>query len=305
MKAFVTGGTGFVGGWLGRHLRQCGDDVAIADDALDITDGPALVKAVEEVAPDAVYHLAALTHVGESWEAPEETFRVNAMGTLSLVEAVRHLPQSPRVLLVSSAEVYGVVTADDLPLTESSPLRPTTPYAVSKVAAEFVAMQAFLAHGLPVVTARAFNHAGPGQSPSFVVSSLARQVAGLERTGGAVLRVGSLTPRRDLTDVRDVVRAYRLLVERGTPGGVYQVCSGVAVAVQEIADRLLAIAGTDAVIELDPELVRPVDVPVLVGDPDRLHAATGWEPGYELDETLTDTLNWWRETIALDEGALE
>jgi GDP-4-dehydro-6-deoxy-D-mannose reductase len=299
MRAFVTGGTGFVGGWLERHLHACGDEVVIADDDVDITDGPAVVKAVEEAAPDAVYHLAALTHVGESWEAPEETFRVNALGTLSLLEAVRHLPAPPRVLLVSSAEVYGVVTSDDLPLTESSPLRPTTPYAVSKVAAEFVAMQEFLAHGLPVITARAFNHAGPGQSPRFVVSSLARQVAALERAGESVLRVGSLTPRRDLTDVRDVVRAYRLLIERGTPGEVYQVCSGVAVAVQEIADRLLTIAGTDAVIELDPELARPVDVPVLVGDQNRLHDATGWEPGYELDETLTDTLNWWREQLAL------
>ena len=298
MNAFVTGGTGFVGGWLGRHLQQSGDDVVIADDNLDITDGPAVVKAVEEAAPDAVYHLAALTHVGESWGAPEETFRVNALGTLCLLEAVRYLPVPPRVLLVSSAEVYGAVRTEDLPLTEASPLRPTTPYAVSKVAAEFVAMQAFLAHGVPVVTARAFNHAGPGQSPRFVVSSLARQVAALERDGGSVLKVGSLTPRRDLTDVRDVVRAYRLLVERGTPGEVYQVCSGVAVSVQEIADRLLAIAGTDAVIELDPELARPVDVPVLVGDPDRLHAATGWEPGYELDETLTDTLHWWRERSA-------
>jgi GDP-4-dehydro-6-deoxy-D-mannose reductase len=299
MRVFVTGGTGFVGGWLERHLEACGDEVVIADDDVDITDGPAVVKAVEEAAPDAVYHLAALTHVGESWEAPEETFRVNALGTLSLLEAVRHLPAPPRVLLVSSAEVYGVVTSDDLPLTESSPLRPTTPYAVSKVAAEFVAMQEFLAHGLPVITARAFNHAGPGQSPRFVVSSLARQVAALERAGESVLRVGSLTPRRDLTDVRDVVRAYRLLIERGTPGEVYQVCSGVAVAVQEIADRLLTIAGTDAVIELDPELARPVDVPVLVGDQNRLHDATGWEPGYELDETLTDTLNWWREQLAL------
>ena len=299
MRAFVTGGTGFVGGWLERHLQQCGDEVVIADDDLDITDSPAVVKAVEEAAPDAVYHLAALTHVGESWEAPEETFRVNALGTLSLVEALRRVPAPPRMLLVSSAEVYGVVTSEDLPLTESSPLRPTTPYAVSKVAAEFVAMQAFLAHGLPVITARAFNHAGPGQSPRFVVSSLARQVAALERAGESVLRVASLTPRRDLTDVRDVVRAYRLLMERGTPGEVYQVCSGVAVAVQEIADRLLKIAGTDAVIELDPELARPVDVPVLVGDPNRLHDATGWEPGYELDETLTDTLSWWREQLAL------
>lgn len=297
MKAFITGGTGFVGRWLAGHLRECGDDVVAVGDEVDVTDGARVSRAIEEAAPDAVYHLAALSHVGESWAAPEATVRVNVLGTLSVLEAARRLTPAARVVLVSSAEVYGLVQPGDLPLTESSPLHPVTPYAASKVAAEFLGAQAFAAHGLPVITVRAFNHAGPGQSARFVVSGLARQVAELERSGDGALRPGNLTARRDFTDVRDVARAYRLLVERGTPGEVYQVCSGVDVGVEEVARRLLAIAETDADIQPDPELARPVDVPTLVGDPGRLHDATGWEPGYELDETLADTLEWWRREL--------
>jgi GDP-4-dehydro-6-deoxy-D-mannose reductase len=299
MRAFVTGGHGFVGPWLRRHLEEQGDEVIAPDaDAVDITDPDSVARAVAEARPDAVYHLAAMAHVSESWRQPAKTFAVNATGTLHVLEAVRVLDPMPRVLLVCSSEVYGVVTPDRLPIAEDTPLRPVTPYAASKVAAEFLGLQAHLGYGVPVIRARSFNHIGPSHSGAYVVSDLARRIAEAERDGTKVLRVGNLSPRRDFTDVRDVVRAYRLLVEGGAAGEVYNVCSGQAVAVEDVARRLLGLAGTDLVLETDPELVRPVDVPLLVGDPTRIRAAVGWEPRIALDDTLTEVLAEWRQHVA-------
>jgi len=291
----VTGAHGFVGGWLLEHLRDMGDEVVAPK--VDVTDFDAMAIAMREARPGAVYHLAALTHVGESWMAPAETFRVNAMGTLSVLEAARALDRSPRVLIVGSAEMYGGVRADELPLTETSPLRPATPYAVSKVAAEYLGVQAWLGYGIPVLRVRPFNHVGPGQSERFVVSSVARQIVAAERAGETVLRVGNLSARRDYTDVRDVVRAYRLLVERATPGEVYQVCSGVDLGVRDIAERMLTLTKRRMELQVDPKLVRPVDVPVLRGDPSKLESVTGWHPTIDLEATLADTLDWWRANI--------
>ena len=297
MRAFVTGGHGFVGSWLARHLAAQGDEVVAAGAAVDVTDGPGLAAAVADARPDAVYHLAALANVSASWKDPATTFEVNATGTLHLLEAARRVEPHPRVLLVCSAEVYGSVGPERLPITEETPLRPVTPYAASKVAAEFLGVQAHLGHGLPVIRVRAFNHVGPSQSGAFVVSDLARRIAEAERDGAKVLRVGNLTPRRDFTDVRDVVRAYRLLVEGAPAGEVYNVCSGRAVAIEELARRLLELAGTDLVLEVDPDLVRPVDVPVLVGEPSRIRATVGWEPTIPLDDTLRAVLDDWRTRL--------
>ena len=296
MHAYLTGGAGFVGQWLQEHLSRSGDAVAAPE--VDVTDGAALRDAVLAAAPDAIYHLAAITNVGESWGAPQRTLEVNAMGTLNLLEAARALPQPPTVLLVCSAEVYGRVGPEELPLTEESPLRPVSPYAASKVAAEFLGLQEFLAHQLPVVRVRAFNHIGPGQAPTFVVSSLAHQIAEVERLGGGAVKVGNLSPQRDFTDVRDVVRAYRLLVERGSAGDVYNVCSGQAVAVEEVARRLIALAHADLHLEVDPARVRDVETPVLLGSRAKLVAATGWVPEYALDQTLADVLDAWRHELA-------
>ena len=298
MRAFVTGGDGFVGRWLIEHLTAEGDSVIAP--TTDVIDAVAIRDAVLDADPDAIYHLAAISNVGESWGAPARTFEVNATGSLHLLEAARHLAHPPTVLLVCSSEVYGRVTPADLPLTEDAPLRPLSPYAASKVAAEFLGLQAFLAHGLPVIRVRAFNHIGPGQLPSFVVSSLARQIVQAASTGETSIKVGNLTPERDFTDVRDVVRAYRLLVERGVPGEVYNVCSGQAVAISEVAERLIALAGVDAHIEVDPDRVRDVEMPVLRGDPSRLVAATGWQPRYRLDQTLADVLESWKPEAAVD-----
>ncbi len=296
MRAFVTGGSGFVGRWLLDHLSASGDDVVAPE--VDVIDADALRDAVHDAAPQAVYHLAALANVGDSWAAPRETFAVNATGTLNLLEAARTLPVPPTVLLVCSAEVYGRVTPGDLPLREDAPLRPVSPYGASKVAAEFLGLQAYLAHGLPVIRARAFNHIGPGQAPTFVVSSIARQIVEATLHGGSSIRVGNLTPRRDFTDVRDVVRAYRLLVERGTAGEVFNVCSGEAIAIADVVGRLVRIAGVDLELRDDPERMRPVDVPVLLGDPGRLERATGWQRNHTLDGTLADVLDHWRSELA-------
>jgi GDP-4-dehydro-6-deoxy-D-mannose reductase len=295
VRVFVTGGAGFVGHWLREHLAAGGDAVVAPE--VDITDAAALGEAIAAHAPEAIYHLAALTNVGDSWAAPERTFEVNAVGTLNLLEAARRLAVPPRVLLVCSAEVYGRVGPDDLPLTEESPLRPVSPYAASKVAAEYLGLHEHLGHGLPVIRVRAFNHIGPGQAPAFVVSSLARQIAELELRGGGTVKVGNVSPRRDFTDVRDVVRAYRLLIDRGVPGEVYNVCSGRAVAVEDVAHLLLRLARVEMRLEVDADRVRAVEIPVLCGDNSRLVAATGWAPEHSLEETVADVLDTWRREL--------
>ncbi|HEX6419773.1 MAG TPA: GDP-mannose 4,6-dehydratase [Acidimicrobiales bacterium] len=299
MRALVTGAGGFVGAHLVRHLEEQGDDVVQLErtvDGVDIADADALTDAVVAAKPEAVYHLAGAADVGGSWAEPRETFLANALGTLNVLEAGREAG-AERVLAVTSADVYGRVTADELPLTEDRPLRPVSPYAASKVAADALAQQAWLGHRLPVIRVRAFNHLGPGQSDRFVAPSLAARIARNERDGGDEVPIGNTTPQRDVTDVRDVVRAYRLLIETGEPGAVYNVCSGHAVSVQAIADALLAMAARPMRLVSDPALQRPVDIPVLVGDSTRLRAATGWQPTIPLDETLADVLADWRARL--------
>jgi GDP-4-dehydro-6-deoxy-D-mannose reductase len=292
MRAFLTGASGFVGSHLTAQLQAAGDEVTCLDEKTDLLDRQALRAELEAARPDAIYHLAALTHVGRSWEDPSDTMRVNALGTLELLEAARGAG-SPRVLLVSSAEVYG--TGDGRELDEDSPLRPLSPYAASKVSAEFLGLQAFLGHGLPVLRARPFNHVGPGQSDAFVVSALARRVADAERAGGGEVRVGNLEAARDFTDVRDVVRAYRMLMTDGEPGAVYNVCSGRPRTIASLLDGLIARSGAPIEAVVDPELVRPVDIPVLSGSAKRLEALTGWHPEIDLERTLDDVLAWYRE----------
>ncbi len=299
MRSLITGGRGFVGHWLAAHLRDLGDEVVAIDREVEITDPTALLEAMSAAAPDAVYHLAALTHVGQSWDEPLQVLEVNIMGTAAVLAAARQCGSDPRVLVTSSAEVYGAVTDPGrLPLDEGSPTAPLTPYAASKLAAEAVVAQAYLGHGQHVITVRPFNHIGPGQTPNFAVPALAKRIVDADRRGAATIPVGNLSARRDFTDVRDVVRAYRLLVESGEPGEIYNVCSGRDVSIREIADGLLELAGTTLEFEVDPTLVRPVEVPVLRGDPTRLVEATGWTPEVPLDQTLADVLAYWRQQPA-------
>ena len=228
------------------------------------------------------------------------TYAVNTLGALNLLEAALACNRPPRVLLISSSEVYGRVAARDLPIVEDQPFAPVSPYAVSKAAAELMGLQAWLGRGLEVVRARPFNHTGPGQRPDYVVPALARQVASAVASGTGVLETGNLDVRRDITDVRDVVRAYRDLLDTGAPGQVYNVCRGESVSIQEVAHRLLGLAGTDLRIVIDPARVRPVDLPELRGDPTRLRAATGWAPAIPFDETLMAVLRYWQEAPADD-----
>ncbi len=302
MKAMITGAGGFVGHHLQQHLIDSGDDPIPTDrstDGLDILDAPALIERFKAVKPEVIYHLAGASDVGGSWQTPQATFRANAEGTLNVLWAARQADVE-RILTVGSADVYGKVQPEDLPLTEESPLSPVSPYAASKVSADTVAQQAHLGFGQSVVRTRPFNHLGPGQSTRFVAPALAERIARNEVTGDGVLKVGNLSPRRDFTDVRDVVRAYRFLMEGGESGEVYNVCSGKAIAIEELANQLLEMASTDQVLAPDPELARPVDIPVLLGDSSKLRTHTGWEPQIPLSQTLEDLLNDMRNRVKAD-----
>jgi GDP-4-dehydro-6-deoxy-D-mannose reductase len=300
-KVLITGASGFVGGHLTAHLEAAGDEVVGIDripHGIDITDAAQIREVIAEVKPRAIYHLAGWADVGGSWKAPVEAFRVNAEGTLNVLSAAAEVGVE-RVLAVSSADVYGKVEPSELPLTEDSPLRPASPYAVSKVAADYLGLQAWLGNGLPVMRVRAFNHLGPGQTDKFVAPAIASRIARAELGDGSdVLPIGDLSARRDFTDVRDVVRAYRMIMELGEPGQVYNVCSGKDLAVQDLADQMLAQARIPLRFETDPELLRPVEVPVLRGSYERLHDATGWEPEIPISQTLTDLLEDWRTRVA-------
>lgn len=256
-------------------------------------DRDVLRREVSDARPDAIYHLAALTHVGRSWEDPTETMRVNVLGTLELLEAARLCGNWPRVLLVSSAEVYGA--GEGRELDEEAPLRPLSPYAASKVSAEFLGLQSYLGHGLEVLRARPFNHVGPGQSDAFVVAALAKRVVAAERQGGGEVAVGNLSAARDFTDVRDVVRAYRELVIDGEAGAAYNICSGLPRTIASLLDELVARATVEVRVVVDPALVRPVDIPMLCGNAKRIEALTGWRPQIDLGDTLSDVLAYWRE----------
>ncbi len=299
VKTLVTGSTGFVGRHLVEHLEACGDEVAAtsrAEDHLDLLNASALTKAVAEVSPEVVFHLAGQANVGRSWEDPTGTLRVNAEGTLNLLAAARSTGVE-RVVTVTSADIYGAMALADLPIGEEAPLRPVSPYAVSKAAADLIALQAHLGHGQDVVRARSFNHLGRGQSEATVCAALAARIAANERSGNRVVRVGNLEARRDFTDVRDVVRAYRMLAVDGQAGTAYNVCSGQAIAVTELANQLLALAEAPMHLEVDPTLLRPVDIQEFRGDPSRLQDHTKWAPIHTLDNTLAEMLDDWRTRV--------
>jgi GDP-4-dehydro-6-deoxy-D-mannose reductase len=298
VRALITGAGGFAGGHLAAHCRARGDDVAEASrrSGTDLRDAGAARAAVEDARPDVVYHLAARAHVGESWEDPASFLRDNLAMALNVLEAVRLEAPRATVVAVSSGELYGAPVA--LPVTEDAPLRPQNPYAVSKTSADLLAGLYADAHGLRVIRPRAFNHAGPGQEPIYAIASFSRQAAEAAERGEDPIRfrTGNPDTRRDYTDVRDVVRAYRLLAERAEPG-VYNVCSGRSTSAGELLAMLAAAAGAGLDHRVDPELVRAHEVVEVRGDPGRLRAATGWEPEIPLERTLADTVAWWRERL--------
>lgn len=296
VKALVTGAGGFVGPYLTAHLEAEGDEVVGVDMDMDIGDAEAVRSRMADEMPDVVYHLAAASHVGDSWDAPMAVVRLNIEGTLNVLLAA-HEAGAERVVIIGSAEQYGHVTPDRMPIDETTPLRPVSPYGASKAAAEMLGSYMVRGRDFPVVLVRAFNHLGPGQSDRLVASALAQQVARNEVSGGTEILAGDLSPKRDFSDVRDVVRAYRLLALRGTPGEAYNVCSGAAVSIRELADTLISLSGRDMKVVLDSERLRPVDVPLLLGDNTKLRTDTGWAPEVPLSQTLDDVLAWWREKV--------
>jgi GDP-4-dehydro-6-deoxy-D-mannose reductase len=291
MRILLTGISGFVGPRLALHLLSCGDEVSgtylvdarpdlegVALYEADLLDAPALSRVIDRVNPEAVVNLAGLSHVGESWKRMGEYFRVNVLGTENLL----HAAAGRRVVIASSAEVYGAVPAERQPIREEEPVDPRTPYAMTKAAAERLAY----AHGAVVV--RAFNLVGPGQAPNFALPAFAAQLAAIARgEQEPVLRVGNLSARRDFLHVDDGAAGFRLLVENGEPGGTYNLASGAAVSIADALERLQAVSGVEARVETDPERMRPADLPLLLGDNRRL-SALGWEPEKTLDEALTD-----------------
>ena len=314
MRSLIIGGSGFVGAYLIRHLRELGQEVAVTKmpgerlawtDSdriqvldLDILDERAVLQTMASVQPDVVYHLAAQSSVAISWERPQLTADVNIRGCISVLEAVRAQKKTIRVLLVGSGEEYGKILPRELPVREDHPVRPESIYAVTKACQNMTGVVYARAYGMQVVMVRAFNHIGPGQSPVFVVSDFCRQTAQIEAGGkDAVIRTGNLEVKRDFTDVRDVVRAYELLAHRGRAGETYNVGSGRAVSIGDILKMIIHQSKLPVRVEPDPEKFRPLDIPVVEADISRLRKDTGWEPKIRLQQTIQETLDAWRQMI--------
>jgi len=313
----ITGIAGFAGSHLADYLLTRGDvdiygidrpasgtcnvDHILSRIVLhpgDLADYTWVHETLDRIRPDHLFHLAAQASVRRSWERPGETLVTNVTLELNLLQSIVELGLGPRVLIVGSADEYGLVGQDDLPIDENTPLRPLNPYAVSKIAQDYLGYQYHLSHGLEIVRVRPFNHIGPRQALGFVVPDFAEQIARIEAgLGEAVLRVGNLAAQRDFTDVRDMVRGYYLALAKGVGGQVYNIGSGRAYAIQEILDELLSMCQVPVRVEVDERRLRPSDVPVHICDCRRFKADTGWEPEYDLSTSLRDVLDYWRGQV--------
>jgi GDP-4-dehydro-6-deoxy-D-mannose reductase len=254
---------------------------------------------LDQVRPDIIFHLAAASSVASSWDHPGRFLEVNAVGTVNLLEVARTLDLDTRVVVSSSAEVYGAVPTDQQPITEDSPLEPLSPYAASKAAQDLLAAQYYHGYGMPTIRLRLFHHTGPRRPTQFVASSFAHQIARIERgLDPPRLAVGNLEAVRDFTDVRDIARAYWLAAVRGIPGDAYNVCSSRRTSIRRVLDMLLAHSEVEVEVEVDPNRLRAADIPCLVGNHSKFSDTTGWQPEIPLVETLGDLLNWWREELS-------
>ena len=263
--------------------------------AVEMLDREAVVRAIADTTPSAVYHLAGAAHVAHSWKQTLQTYQANVLATHHLLSALRQCGIRPRLLVSCSATVYA---PQDRPITESDPLAPASPYASSKLAQELLARRAWQEERIPTLIARSFNHIGPGQDSSYVTAGIARQVARIEAgKQEPVLTVGNLEPRRDLTDVRDTVRAYAAMMTTATPGDPYNVCSGRELSIGAVVDTFVGKSRTPIRIVQDPALFRPSDAPMMVGDPTRLSTATGWTPEVPFEQTVDELLDYWRDRI--------
>jgi GDP-4-dehydro-6-deoxy-D-mannose reductase len=319
VRILITGITGFVGSHLAEYALAQGAEVwgscrwrsktenidHIRDDLrlveCDLRDLSSVQYLVEQAAPHYIVHLAAQSFVAASWHTPAETLYTNSVSQVNLLEAIRpRKADAARFLAIGSSEEYGLVHEDELPIKETNPLRPLSPYAVSKVTQDLMGYQYFQSYGMPIIRTRAFNHEGPRRGDVFVTSNFARQIAEIEAgKRRAVIHVGNLKARRDYSDVRDIVRGYWRLLEAGEPGEVYNLATGKAWAIQDVLDFLLKksrVAGIE--VKEDPSRLRPSDVPVLVGDATRVERAVGWRPEIPFERTLENTLDFWRQRVS-------
>ncbi len=316
MRVLITGITGFVGSHLAELALEKGAEVfgtyrwrsrmdniqhlltKVRLIECDLRDANSVRSALKEAKPDWIFHLAAQSFVPASWSAPADTMHSNVIGTVNLFEAVRHLELDCRIQVAGSSEEYGLQFEDELPIKETNPLRPLSPYAVSKIAQDMLGWQYCRSYGMFIVRTRAFNHSGPRRGEVFVDSGFAWQIARIEAgLQEPVIYVGNLEAKRDFTDVRDVVRAYWLALEKGQPGEVYNICSGKAWSIREVLDMLLGMAKVKVEVRQDPTRMRPSDVPVLLGDNTKFRTQTGWEPTIPYEQTLQDMLDYWRERV--------
>lgn len=315
MKILITGITGFVGSHLAEYLldkdpsfsiygtyrwRSRMENIDQIKNKLnmvecDLHDSGSVRRMMEHVQPDWIFHLAAQSYVLSSWHAPADTISNNIIGQLNVLESMRELDINCRMLIAGSSEEYGLVKPDELPIKETNPLRPMSPYAVSKVGQDMLAYQYHMSYGFHLIRTRAFNHSGPRRGDVFVESNFAKQIVDIEKgRKEPVVRVGNLKAKRDFTDARDIVRAYYLAIEKGKPGDVYNICSGKAISIQSLLDILVSKAGVEIRIEVDPNRLRPSDVPILLGDYTKFNKLTGWKPEIPFEKTLEDLLDYWR-----------
>ncbi len=321
MRSLITGIGGFAGGHLAAALLERDAEVAGIDQAAgprleairdrvaftagDIRDADSIRAAADGFHPEVIFHLAAITHVGQAWAQRRETLEINVVGTSALLEVAAELDPKPTVVLASTGQVYGPAPPDSHPLSEDDPLHPQSPYAVSKMCAELLARQAWEGEGVPAVILRTFNYTGPWQSPSFVCSDFARQVAWAE--AGLTeprMSVGNLEARRDFSDVRDVIDGYLLAAERGRPGEAYNLASGEAVRIAEVLEYLLGAVDVDVDVQQDTDRLRPADLVALRGDATRAREELGWTPRFTLEETLDSVLEFWRKQATLETGGV-
>ena len=318
MNVLITGITGFAGSHLADYILDNHPDVQVYGMIrwrsrmenirhlegrihlmeADLKDMTSLKKCLAEVEPELIFHLAAQSFVPTSWKCPAETFQINAVGQINLFEAVLSLGMSPKIQIAGSSEEYGLVNSNEVPMKETNPLRPLSPYAVSKVAQDLLGWQYFKSYGMKVVRTRGFNHTGPRRGEVFICSNFARQIVEIEKKKREpVIRVGNLDAKRDFTDVRDMVRAYWLSLEKGEAGEVYNLGTGKTYSIKEVLDMLLGLSQVDVKITVDPDRLRPSDVPILLSDCSKFMKLTGWEPRIPFSQSLEDLLEFWRERI--------
>jgi GDP-4-dehydro-6-deoxy-D-mannose reductase len=318
MRVLITGITGFAGSHLAEHILAHHPDVEVQGIVrwrsrmenivairqkvelyeADLKDLVSLQICLAHIKPDRIFHLAAQSFVPTSWKCPAETFAINAIGQVNLFEAVRSLKLSPRIHIAGSSEEYGQVFESEVPMKETNPLRPLSPYAVSKVAQDLLAFQYFRSYGIHTVRTRGFNHTGPRRGEVFATSSFAKQIAEIEKgKRDPVIRVGNLEAKRDFTDVRDMVEAYWLSLEKGEAGEVYNIGSGIARPVKEVLETLLSMSKVKVRIEIEEARLRPSDVPILLADASKFVRLTGWKPRIPFEQTLRDLLDYWRERV--------